>query len=111
MGIDLAHVRYVVHWSLPKTLDGFYQESGRAGRDGLPAISVVYFARDDANKFAFLIRKETENMKDKEAATRSATRKQDALAQVRDNDHFESTTSMYEISFSFLLLSRLLTTA
>ena len=106
----MAHVRYVVHWSLPKTLDGFYQESGRAGRDGLPAISVVYFARDDANKFAFLIRKETENMKDKEAATRSAARKQDALSQVRASNN-KSRTSSFEFSSPFLLMPRWWTTA
>jgi ATP-dependent DNA helicase RecQ len=60
MGIDLAHVRYVLHWSMSKTVEGFYQESGRAGRDGLASKSILYYSKGDATKFAFLIRKNSE---------------------------------------------------
>ena len=55
MGIDVAHVRYVVHWNVPKTMEGLYQESGRAGRDGWPAISLVYYAQDDVDRFRYLL--------------------------------------------------------
>ncbi len=62
MGIDLPHVRYVVHWSIAKTLEGFYQESGRGGRDGKPSVSIVYYSKGDESLFAFLIKKQEERM-------------------------------------------------
>jgi ATP-dependent DNA helicase RecQ len=62
MGVDKPDIRFVIHCGMPKNLEGYYQEAGRAGRDGARAYCVLLHSKKDVSTHKFFIRKDREDM-------------------------------------------------